>query len=268
MTIQKQIIISIGGIHIALLLQSDAVYKKIKSRYHGYISNSHVIPDLTISCTFVRKCPKTNRANLIIQEDNTHTWHIKRADFYCSWQNKHGTAVLSQSIYAIDGLLRVLISMIAPAKNRLLIHAAGLKKGKMGYILAGPSGAGKTTSCRLAGLSRVLNDEIVCAGFDDTGLPMLWATPFWGALGTGPITRTPRKLASIWFLKKSKKKTRAIPISLTEGIAKFLRCCCHFTNDETSVLLVLDIVTRLVMQVPAATLQFTKDNGFLEVIEG
>ncbi len=110
------------------------------------------------------------------------------------------------------------------ARNGLLIHGALAVRDGVGFILAGPSGVGKSTaSRRLPSPWRSLSDDCVLVVRDANG--RYWAHPWptWSLLrDNGPVASWPVGqavlLKALLFLKQS-PFDRAEPVSITPATA-------------------------------------------------
>jgi hypothetical protein len=90
-------------------------------------------------------------------------WVIKRGDFRAEWdpQRSRGWVRQCATPYAIDGVLRILHSLLLVRAGGFLVHAASAVRGGRAFVFAGVSGAGKTTLARLAPADvMLLTDEI------------------------------------------------------------------------------------------------------------
>ncbi len=90
-------------------------------------------------------------------------WTIERGNYRAEWDPASGRGTVRQSAnpYAIDGVLRILHSLILARQHGFLVHAAsGVRNGRA-FVFAGVSGTGKTTLARLAPPDVILlTDEI------------------------------------------------------------------------------------------------------------
>ncbi len=90
-------------------------------------------------------------------------WIIERGDFRAEWdpESKRGWVRQTPNPYAIDGVLRILHSLILARSGGFLVHgASGVRNGRA-FVFAGVSGTGKTTLARLAPPDvTLLTDEI------------------------------------------------------------------------------------------------------------
>jgi hypothetical protein len=88
---------------------------------------------------------------------------MERGDFRAEWdpQCRRGWVRQSANPYAIDGVLRILHSLILAREGGFLVHAASAVRNGRAFLFSGVSGAGKTTISRLAPPDVVLlTDEI------------------------------------------------------------------------------------------------------------
>src|SRR5213082_2416074 len=81
--------------------------------------------------------------------------------------------------YALDSLLRVLLSWKLLGHRGFLLHAATVVRDGKAYIFTGRSGAGKSTVASLSPEGSVLTDEISLLRREH-GMWRAYGTPFWG----------------------------------------------------------------------------------------
>jgi hypothetical protein len=90
-------------------------------------------------------------------------WTMQRGDFRAEWdpETRRGWVQSTINPYSIDGVLRILHSLILAREGGLLIHGASAVRNGKAFIFAGISGTGKTTISRLAPPDvKLLTDEI------------------------------------------------------------------------------------------------------------
>jgi hypothetical protein len=90
-------------------------------------------------------------------------WVIARGDYRAEWdpQTCRGWVRQRPSPYAIDGVLRILHSLILAREGGFLVHASSAVRNGRAFVFAGVSGTGKTTLVRLAPPDvTLLTDEI------------------------------------------------------------------------------------------------------------
>ena len=90
-------------------------------------------------------------------------WVMERGDFRAEWdpETHRGWVRQTANPYSIDGVLRILHSLILARAGGFLVHAASAVRNGRAFVFAGVSGAGKTTISRLAPPDvALLTDEI------------------------------------------------------------------------------------------------------------
>ena len=90
-------------------------------------------------------------------------WIMERGDFRAEWnpETKRGWVRTTVNQYSIDGVLRILHSLILAREGGLLVHGASVVRNGRAFVFAGISGTGKTTISRLAPEDvTLLTDEI------------------------------------------------------------------------------------------------------------
>ena len=90
-------------------------------------------------------------------------WVLERGDFRAELDpgRRRGWVRQTANPYSLDGVLRILHSLLLAREGGFLVHAAGAVRHDRAYLFAGVSGAGKTTISRLAPPDvKLLTDEI------------------------------------------------------------------------------------------------------------
>ena len=165
--------------------------------------------------------------------------------------------------YALDSLLRILLTMTLLPRRGFLLHAATVVRDGRAYVFVGRSGAGKSTVASLSPAGAVLTDEISLLRFTD-GRWHAYGTPFWGEFrAAGQNKHYP--IAGVYALAQA-LEDRLEPMSTKEILRALLPCVLFFSSkpeaNEMLLRLLLDMVTR----VPSNRLHFRRDDGFWKVI--
>ncbi len=165
---------------------------------------------------------------------------------------------------SVDGFLRICFSLAIIRKGGLLLHAASLVSRGRGHAFTGPSGAGKTTVCRLAGGRTILTDETTIVQPNGHGF-LVHGNPFPGELGRyGPNAAFP--LASINLLVKD-SATGITPLARDEAVRALLaNTFLHARGSEMSAQ-ALDNACAIAGEVAVRRLRFAPEPSFWEVIE-
>ena len=111
-------------------------------------------------------------------------WSIERGDFRAEWDQatRRGWIRQSANPYSIDGVLRIVHTLVLAKQGGLLLHSASAVRNGKAFLFAGVSGAGKTTISRLAPAdASLLTDEISYVRPQGGGYTA-FGTPFTGEL--------------------------------------------------------------------------------------
>ena len=160
----RDLTIDIGGMPILVHTDSPEFAHMLEDRYGEFI-NAHVrraAMELEIRLVEELGLGKDGEDDLSVRQDGGR-WIMERGDFRAEWdtQSHRGWARLRPNRYAIDGVLRILHSLILAGEGGFLVHAASAVRHGRAFVFAGISGAGKTTISRLAPPDvTLLTDEI------------------------------------------------------------------------------------------------------------
>jgi hypothetical protein len=228
-------------------------------------------------------------------------WTMERGDFRAEWNPVTRRGWVQQTInpYSIDGVLRILHSLILAREGGLLIHAASAVRNGRAFVFAGISGTGKTTISRLAPADvKLLTDEISYVRQLGAGNRELAAerkslveahdpavanrqsqvnnsesrVPAFQAFGTpfaGELAKIGEKLAAplaALFLLKQGPENRIEEIGESQAIRELMRHILFFAHDPELVNKVFETVCGLVRRVPVQRLVFKKDRSVWELI--
>lgn len=302
-----ELAIEIGAMPIVVRTHSAEFVRLIENRYGGFVNPDTRNPAFELEIDLAEqngeslghasrgpgfgKPEKPGLRTVDYDQDLTvhrkaGLWVLERGDFHAELdpQRRCGWVRQTANPYSIDGVLRILHSLLLAREGGFLIHAASAVRDGRAYIFAGVSGAGKTTISRLAPLDvKLLTDEISYVRpvrSRDPGVenppspgdqalnvsPAFWAygTPFAGELARiGENLRAP--LAALYLLVKG-PENRFETITESEAARAMLRHILFFAQDQELVGLVFESVLDFVSRVPVRRLVFARDPRVWELI--
>ena len=165
--------------------------------------------------------------------------------------------------YALDSLLRVLLSWKLASREGFLLHAATVIRAGMAYVFTGRSGAGKSTVASLSPHGSVLTDEISLLRREN-GVWRAHGTPFWGEFrAAGSNTSAP--VRGIFRLVQS-AENRVAPLRPVELLRALLTNVLFFSAESEANRRLLEILGQTAEEIPGGELSFRRDRTFWEVL--
>lgn len=260
-----ELAIDVGGMPILVRTASDEFKALLEDRYGSFIHppTPDRIFSLDVELIPARTIEEDEDVSVRLEAGR---WIMTRGDFRAEWDPATGQGWVRQSInpYSIDGVLRILHSLLLAKQGGFLVHAASAVRNGRAFLFAGVSGAGKTTLSRLAPAdAEVLTDEISYVRPSSTGYEA-FGTPFAGELARiGANLRAP--LAGLYLLVQG-PENRIEPVEPAEAARALLRNILFFAHDEELVGEVFQSVFDFVARVPVQRLVFTPDARAWELI--
>ena len=165
--------------------------------------------------------------------------------------------------YALDSLLRILLSWQLLGHHGFLLHAATVIRDGKAYIFTGRSGAGKSTVASLSPTGSVLTDEISLLRREN-GVWHAYGTPFWGEFrAAGSNTSAP--VAGIFRLLQA-PENRVTPLRPVALLRALLPNVLFFCAEPGANRRLLEILSQAVAEIPGYNLAFRKNSAFWEVL--
>jgi hypothetical protein len=165
--------------------------------------------------------------------------------------------------YALDSLLRILLSVLLLPRRGFLLHAATVIREGKAYVFTGRSGAGKSTVARLSPPGSVLTDEISLLQ-STGGAWQAYGTPFWGEFrAEGANCWAP--VAGIFSLVQD-REDRLEPLGMKEGLRALLPNVLFFDADAARTEQLLQVLVEAVEAIPCHQLHFQRHAGFWKVV--
>jgi hypothetical protein len=165
--------------------------------------------------------------------------------------------------YALDSLLRVLLSWKLLSRCGFLLHAATVVRNGKAYVFTGRSGAGKSTVASLSPEGSVLTDEISLLRREE-GVWRAYGTPFWGEFrAAGSNTSAP--VAGIFRLLQA-AENRVEALRPTAILRALLPNVLFFSTEAETNRRLLEILCEAATEMSVGNLAFRKDATFWEVL--
>ena len=165
--------------------------------------------------------------------------------------------------YALDSLIRILLSVMLLPRHGFLLHAASVVRDGCAHIFTGRSGAGKSTIASLSPPGSVLTDEISLLRCHRSG----WhahGTPFWGEFRAAGLNRR-FPVAGIYVLVQA-SENHVEPLSPREGLRAILPNVLFFSSNKPMTEELLRVMAEAAETIPFYRLHFRRDSSFWRII--
>jgi hypothetical protein len=275
-----QVSIAIGGLPISITCGSRRFIAMLERRYGNFIMRPRdrsarraatsmdgecASASIQLEIDVVSPSPARSDEELAVGYESGR-WVMHRGDFRAEWDpaSERGTVRQAAYPYAIDSVIRIVLSLILARSGGFLLHSASAVRGGRAFLFSGVSGAGKTTIARLAPPDAILlTDEITCVRRSGTEYHA-FGTPFAGELGiAGEEIAAP--ITALYFLRKG-PRNRTDAIDPARAAAMLLRNILFFADDSELVKEVFATACDFAARVAVAELTFRPDVAVWELI--
>jgi hypothetical protein len=246
--------ISIGRVPLSLLIPGPSLREKALTRYREFTAES------AQGLPVVLKNGSSEHAEPL-RDDSNFSYILDGASMLLDSFGAEFHGVRHE--YALDSLLRILLTMVLLPRRGFLLHAATVVRDGRAYVFTGRSGAGKSTVASLSPAGTVLTDEISLLRFTD-GCWQAYGTPFWGEFrAAGQNEHYP--IAGVYTLVQS-AGDRVEQLATKEIIRALLPCVLFFTSKLDANEELLRLLLGFLELVPCYRLHFRRDDAFWKVI--
>lgn len=262
----------IAGIPIALELPNAAWLPQLETRFGKFRDAAAPVLALNVSlCTDVAASPggdprvEEDAAGLHLRHDQFDALVPPEGAVRLVIHQAGETPEDPTYLMVLDSLLRIAVAERLAVEGGLLMHAAGVATGPdAGYVFFGPSGAGKTTVCKVsAARHRILCDEIIAVRPGPDGY-RLYGTPFHGAWGDSLAEDVP--LRELFYLAKA-PHTRRAPLDRVSAMRALMESSVTYARRPEAVSRLMDVLLALSAAVPVTRLEFEPKESLWEIIE-
>ena len=259
---KRQLAIEVGGLAIAFESDDSRWAQILGPRYGAFRTGRE--PELVVAVTTkgephgIEAIDRLRSEAARIHLDGA-TVRLRTPSLEASVEPGRGAGSLAAPLdrHGIDLLLPLLLAL--HVDDALLLHATLAIDGERAFVCAGPSGAGKSTLARLLG-ERAYCDELVLLRRRAEG----WrahALPYWhGRPGSAP-------LAGLRLLRHGDRH-ELLPVPAERLLREVAREVIWPTFSEEACARSLELVARLVAEVPAAELVFRPGPGVWPALAG
>jgi hypothetical protein len=161
----------------------------------------------------------------------------------------------------------LLVNAVLTRQGGIELHSCGVvDHNGDGYLFAGNSGAGKTTTARLwqDDAKEILSDDRIILRREN-GQWWMYGTPWHGEAEICSASRAP--LRGILLLDKA-VRNELRTLSQSAAIARLFSCTFPPFHDAEGMNAVVGTLAEIVREVPVASLSFVKDRSAVEFVRG
>ena len=164
--------------------------------------------------------------------------------------------------YPLD---EVILNLLLPRHGSVELHACGLvDRNGNGYLFAGNSGAGKTTTARLweHDAAEILSDDRIVVRPHDGGWRM-YGTPWHGEADI--CSPSHARLHRIFLLDQATDNA-VHPLSPATAVARLLSCTFPPFHDASGLSAIAGTLAAIAADVPVTRLSFVNDHSAVDFV--
>jgi hypothetical protein len=256
--------ISIGSVPLSLFIREEALLEPAIRRYREFTHDSeNGFPIVLKQSGVVLKKPEIvlKKPEAQTQENGEFSFLLDDARLILRSKGAEFHGVRHE--YALDSLLRILLTMVLLPQRGFLLHGATVVRDGRAYIFFGRSGAGKSTVASLSPKGSVLTDEISLLRFSN-GCWQAHGTPFWGEFRAAGQNRLV-PVAGLYLLKQANEE-RVETLDARQALRALLPCVLFFASKKHEHETLLRTLLGMVEQIPCHRLHFRRNAEFWRVV--
>lgn len=286
----RRLSFNIADIRIALSSDDPAMRFGLSGATKLFVSSDEVKPDTTITASWAELDEQVEGEMLF---DSGALWQLSRtqdggylwrfttpffgecpykiarfnADFSAGHIELHRPYFATDNpVYPLEYPLDELLLLNLLARGRgVEIHSCGVKDKANGFLLAGQSGAGKTTMSRFweqRGGAEILSDDRIVLR-KDGGRFWMYGTPWHGEAEYSCPLKTP--LTQIFFLHQG-GRNELRPLTRAEAAARLFACSFPTYHDTSALEFTLQFFDQVTEAVECQELSFVRDAEVVDFI--
>jgi hypothetical protein len=250
--LEQQFELSIGCIPLRLHVSDARVFSEARERYRAF-AGSEAQP----FSIYLKESFPENGGN----PEFAYDFEAQRAALRAF--SAESQFIGAKNAYALDSLLRILLSWVLLRHAGFLLHGATVVRNGRAYVFTGRSGAGKSTVASLSPSGSVLTDEISLLRREN-GEWRAYGTPFWGEFrAAGSNSSAP--VAGIFRLAHA-PENRIKPLRAVETLRGILPNVLFFSEELAANQRLLEILGQAVKEISGYNLAFRRDKTFWEAL--
>lgn len=268
-TYHERLTINIAGFVILLETDEELVGNRIRSRYQDFLctdDSPHISIEVNVipGALYIEPKPGPWVIEAEFEDDRlVYQSYLERGEVNFTSGRGHLNMAPEANI---ENFLRTIIAWLCVKNRAVLLHAAGVVRNGFGYVFFGPSGAGKTTTSRIAARSfDVVSDDLVVIRIEN-GSGTLYGVPFRGEMSDAPRANQKAPLKGIFRLRQDTEHYIE-PMSRVTAVASLAASSPFIVRELSLSDLLVDVCEVIVRSVPVMALHFKRDDGYWKVID-
>lgn len=235
----KNPIVEVAGVAVELC-ETGALEKDIRKRYARFLTDRAADFAITVKPCTGHDPDAMPTLTRVAPDRYTVVYGGLRGTLDLA--SRRGEAEVPDSVYVVDSLLRISMTLLLLPRRGLLLHSSGVKRGSDVLVCFGPSGVGKTTVAKSVPLGDVLCDEVMALTVSQDGRVTAHGTPFHGELGICAPGSGP--LAALCRLHQARDE-RLTPLSSATATRELLAATLFFCREPDLAEHLLDLAAAV-----------------------
>ena len=254
--------VEVAGVRITLAGLPPSLATAARVRYRSFLAIDDA-PSLSIAVTRTAAAAHAPSGDPLVEHAGERRFFVRYGALTAELDLAagRGHAELPDSVYVVDSLLRIAMSLLLVERRGLLVHGSSVQLDDGALVCFGPSGAGKTTVARSVPAEAVLCDELT-ALYHDGAKVVAAGTPFHGDLAICSPRVLP--LRALCRLRQSDHE-ELTPLGSATAVRELLAATLFFCGDEELVAHLLDVAIAIVKG-RTTVLQFRLQTDVLQLV--
>ncbi|MGH2536905.1 MAG: hypothetical protein ACRDHL_05905 [Candidatus Promineifilaceae bacterium] len=263
-----RVFVDIAGMVVCLEAEDDQLAAAVRGRYGLFLGAPPALLHITLKTAPDALYIRPQAGPWVIETRyRGRTLHYRsyleegRIDFGAG----RGQMTLAPQAH-VENFLRAVYAWLCLQNGALLLHAAGVVRGGLGYAFFGPSGAGKSTTARLSAASgEVVSDDLVILRSRAGGV-RLHGVPFKGTYADVPRANQAAPLVGLFRLRQAKSHFLR-PLGRPQAVAHLVAQAPFVCREPALAAQLVSVCGRIAELTPVMEMHFKPDEGFWKLID-